>query len=59
MARGNLTFENIITGSLEPDEGVVEWSKRVRVGYLDQHTVLKSGTTIGEFLKQLFSIYSI
>ncbi|MCR1971960.1 ABC-F family ATP-binding cassette domain-containing protein [Clostridium cochlearium] len=51
---GKSTFMNIITGSLEPDEGVVEWSKRVRVGYLDQHTVLKSGTTIGEFLKTAF-----
>ena len=26
-----------------PDEGKVEWAKNVRVGYLDQHTVLDSG----------------
>lgn len=31
---------NIITGKLMPDEGKVEWAKNVRVGYLDQHTVL-------------------
>ena len=51
---GKSTFMNIITGNLEPDEGIIEWSKRVRVGYLDQHTVLKSGTTIREFLKTAF-----
>lgn len=38
---GKSTFMNIITGKLEPDEGKVEWSKNVRVGYLDQHTVLE------------------
>ncbi|BBP87763.1 hypothetical protein BsIDN1_13810 [Bacillus safensis] len=32
---------NIITGKLEPDAGKVEWAKNVRVGYLDQHTVLE------------------
>ena len=38
---GKSTFMNIITGKLQPDEGKVEWAKRVRVGYLDQHTVLE------------------
>ena len=38
---GKSTFMNIITGHMQPDEGKVEWSKRVRVGYLDQHTVLE------------------
>lgn len=51
---GKSSFMNIITGNLEPDEGVIEWSKRLRVGYLDQHTVLKSGTTIHEFLETAF-----
>ena len=37
---GKSTFMNIITGKLMPDEGKVEWAKIVRVGYLDQHTVL-------------------
>ena len=37
---GKSTFMNIITGKLMPDEGKIEWSKNVRVGYLDQHTVL-------------------
>jgi len=46
---------NIITGHMQPDEGKVEWSKRVRVGYLDQHTVLEKGMTIREVLKSAFS----
>lgn len=46
---------NIITGSLQPDEGKIEWSKNVRVGYLDQHTVLEKGLTIRDVLKSAFS----
>lgn len=52
---GKSTFMNIITGKLQPDEGKVEWAKRVRAGYLDQHTVLEKGMTIREVLKSAFS----
>jgi ATPase subunit of ABC transporter with duplicated ATPase domains len=51
---GKSTFMNIITGQLEPDEGKVEWSKKVRVGYLDQHAVLERGMTIRDVLKSAF-----
>ncbi len=51
---GKSTFMNIITGKLEPDAGTVEWSKRVRVGYLDQHTVLEKGMTMRDVLKTAF-----
>lgn len=51
---GKSTFMNIITRKLEPDEGKVEWSKRVRVGYLDQHTALEKGQTIRDVLKTAF-----
>ncbi len=51
---GKSTFLNIITGKLMPDEGTIEWSKRVSVGYLDQHSFLKSGTTIRENLRLAF-----
>lgn len=51
---GKSTFMNIVTGSLIPDEGTVEWAKNVRVGYLDQHTVLKQGMTIGDVLRSAF-----
>ena len=51
---GKSTFMNIITGKLMPDEGTVEWAKNVRVGYLDQHTVLEKGMTIRDVLKSAF-----
>ena len=52
---GKSTFFNIVTGKLMPDEGKVEWAKNVRVGYLDQHTVLEKGMTIRDVLKSAFS----
>ena len=51
---GKSTFMNIITGKLMPDEGKVEWAKNVRVGYLDQHTVLTPGMTIRQVLSSAF-----
>ncbi|MGM0395640.1 MAG: ABC-F family ATP-binding cassette domain-containing protein [Bacillota bacterium] len=51
---GKSSFMNIITGKLEPDEGQIEWSKRVRVGYLDQHATLEKGMTIKDILKNAF-----
>ncbi|MEY8415413.1 ABC-F family ATP-binding cassette domain-containing protein [Tissierella praeacuta] len=51
---GKSSFMNIITGKLEPDEGQIEWAKRVRVGYLDQHTTLEKGQTIRDVLKGAF-----
>lgn len=52
---GKSTFMNIITGSLMPDEGKIEWAKNVRVGYLDQHAVLEKGMSIGDVLRGAFS----
>lgn len=51
---GKSTFMNIITRKLQPDEGKVEWSKNVRVGYLDQHSVLERGLSIRDVLKSAF-----
>ncbi len=51
---GKSTFLNIITGALMPDEGKVEWSNRVTVGYLDQHTVLTKGKSIRDVLREAF-----
>lgn len=51
---GKSTFMNIITGKLMPDEGKIEWAKNVRVGYLDQHTVLQKGMTIRQVLSSAF-----
>ena len=51
---GKSTFMSIITDKLMPDEGNIEWAKRVRVGYLDQQTVLEKGLTIRDILRQAF-----
>ena len=51
---GKSTFLSIITGRLTPDAGTVEWAKRVKTGYLDQHTVLQPGMTIRETLRMAF-----
>lgn len=51
---GKSTFMNVVTGKLQPDEGTVKWSKRVRVGYLDQHTILEKGMTVRNVLQSAF-----
>lgn len=52
---GKSTFMNIVTGKLMPDEGKVEWSKHVHVGYLDQHTFLEKGMTMRAVLQSAYS----
>ena len=52
---GKSTFMNIITGKLQPDEGKIEWAKNVRVGYLDQHTILEKGQTVRGVLSSAFA----
>ena len=51
---GKSTFMSIITDKLMPDAGKIEWAKNVRVGYLDQHTVLTPGQTIFDVLRSAF-----
>lgn len=51
---GKSTFMNILTRNLEPEIGKITWSKNVKVGYLDQHTVLVDGETIEDTLKKAF-----
>lgn len=57
---GKSTFMNIITNKLMPDEGKIEWAKRVRVGYLDQHSDIDKNKTIKETLQDAFNwLYDI
>ena len=51
---GKSTFIKMITGSLTPDEGKIEWARRITTGYLDQYTTLTKGKTIMEVLKEAF-----
>ncbi len=52
---GKSTFLNIIMGNLSPDEGKLEWCKRITVGYLDQYSTLTKGKTIYDVLREAFS----
>ena len=51
---GKTTFINILLGNITPDEGKIEWAKRLHVGYLDQYTNLTEGKTIREVLREAF-----
>lgn len=52
---GKSTFMSIVTGKLQPDEGKVEWSRNVRAGYLDQHTILEAGMSIQSVLRSAYA----
>lgn len=54
---GKSTFMNIITGKIQPDEGKVAWSNNVKVGYMDQHTILTKGMSIKQVLKEAFKYF--
>lgn len=51
---GKSTLMNILTGTLLKDSGRVEWTPKVRYGYLDQHTNLTPGKTVRDVLKDAF-----
>ncbi len=51
---GKSTFIKMITGELTPDNGKIEWCKRITTGYLDQYTSLSKGKTIRDVLRETF-----
>ena len=51
---GKSTFIKMITGEITPDEGKIEWCKRITTGYLDQYTTLTKGKTIRDVLREAF-----
>lgn len=52
---GKSTLVSILTGALLPDSGSIVWSPRIRIGYLDQHALLKQSVSIRAYLKTAFS----
>lgn len=57
---GKSSFMNIVTGRLQPDDGDIEWAKRVRIGYLDQHATLEETKSLRDTLRDAFSyLYDI
>ncbi len=51
---GKSTLMNILTGKQLKDSGKVEWTPKVRYGYLDQHTNLTPGKSVRDVLKDAF-----
>ena len=51
---GKSTFLNIITGTMQPDEGKVEWCRHITTGYLDQYSTLEKGKSIRDVLRSAF-----
>ncbi|WP_068781556.1 ABC-F family ATP-binding cassette domain-containing protein [Paenibacillus sp. GM2] len=51
---GKSTLMNILTGQQLRDSGKVEWTPKVRYGYLDQHSKLTPGKTVRDVLKDAF-----
>ena len=51
---GKSTFMNLVTNKIIPDSGDINWSSKVSVGYMDQHTHLKDGMSIRDVLKGAF-----
>ncbi len=52
---GKSTFINILMGKVLPEEGKIEWSKHLKVGYLDQFSTLEKGMTIRDCLRNAFA----
>ena len=54
---GKSTFMKIITKHILPDEGIIEWNNKFKIGYMDQLIDLKKGITALDFLKEAFLCY--
>jgi ATPase subunit of ABC transporter with duplicated ATPase domains len=52
---GKTTLINILIGRIELDQGEIEWTKNIKVGYLDQHAEIETNITIFNFLKKSFN----
>ena len=52
---GKSTFIKMITGDLTPDDGKIEWAKRITTGYLDQYTSLGKGKSIKDVLDDFYN----
>lgn len=51
---GKSTLFRLLTGSLLPDDGYIEWHPNIRAGFLKQHAELTAGTTIMEYLEKAY-----
>ncbi|MCY8402520.1 ABC-F family ATP-binding cassette domain-containing protein [Bacillus sonorensis] len=51
---GKSTFLRLLTGSLLPDYGNIEWQPNIRAGFLEQHAKLTEGTTILQYMEKAY-----
>lgn len=57
---GKSTLLNLLLGTLLQDEGTIQWSTSVKIGYLDQHALLEDGRSIRDTLRIAFKeLYDI
>ncbi|MBE6051059.1 MAG: ABC-F family ATP-binding cassette domain-containing protein [Clostridium sp.] len=52
--QGKTTFMKLITKYILPEKGVIEWSSKVKVGYMDQNVALKDEESVREYLRSAF-----
>lgn len=48
---GKTTLLSIIYVKIAPDEGIIDFHPKVKIGYLDQHQELDGSLTVDQFLK--------
>lgn len=51
---GKSTLLNILTGTILPDHGKIEWLPNISVGFLEQHSELMEGLSIRDYLRNAF-----
>ncbi len=47
---GKSTFLGMLTGEIIPDQGLVRWNPRIRMGYLDQQAKINGSQTVRSYL---------
>jgi ATPase subunit of ABC transporter with duplicated ATPase domains len=57
---GKSTLLQVLSGSLSPDTGTIQWLPNIQIGFLEQHIELQAGTSIRGYLRSAFqSLYDL
>ncbi|MFD1957258.1 ABC-F family ATP-binding cassette domain-containing protein [Paenibacillus thailandensis] len=52
---GKSTLLRMLSGTLLPDAGSIDWLPGIRIGYLRQHAELRAGSTVRQNLQEAFA----
>lgn len=52
---GKTTFLKLITHEILPDQGTIEWNRKVLIGYMDQNVKLRDEDTVRMYLRTAFT----